>query len=164
MSVYTDNYHEAIDKKMGATVKGNEMITEIDVQRESLSDFMTEVAKKFQEEKTNVIYGTVRLIEKDEECFLTWAKDSYACVIFNLHVDQNVEGLEKAKRNFRFLIDMAIKYKGSYFLTYHRFATREQVLACYPQFPEFLKLKKKYDPEERFQSEWYRHYKKMFAN
>lgn len=163
MSVYSDNYHEAIDKKLGATVKGNEMITEIDVRREFLSDFMAEAAKKFQEEKTNVIYGTVRLIEKDDECFLTWAKDSYACVIFNLHVDQSAEGLEKAKRDFRFLIDMAIKYKGSYFLTYHRFAIREQVLACYPQFPEFLRLKKKYDPEERFQSEWYRHYKKMFA-
>jgi hypothetical protein len=28
--------------------------------------------------------------------------------------------------------------------------------------PEFLRLKKKYDPEERFQSDWYRHHKAMF--
>jgi hypothetical protein len=27
---------------------------------------------------------------------------------------------------------------------------------------EFLKLKRKYDPEELYQSEWYRHYKRMF--
>jgi len=33
-----------------------------------------------------------------------------------------------------------------------------------PQFVDFLRLKKKYDPQERFQSEWYRHYKKMFAD
>jgi hypothetical protein len=37
------------------------------------------------------------------------------------------------------------------------------VLACYPNFKEFLSLKMKYDPQERFQSDWYTHYKKMFA-
>ena len=39
-----------------------------------------------------------------------------------------------------------------------------QVLAAYPQFPEFLRLQKKYDPYGRFQSSWYRHYQTMFAD
>ena len=30
---------------------------------------------------------------------------------------------------------------------------------CYPQFGEFLRLKRKYDPTELFQSDWYRHYR-----
>jgi FAD/FMN-containing dehydrogenase len=64
---------------------------------------------------------------------------------------------------FRRLTDVAIRHGGSYYLTYHRFATREQVLACYPQFPEFLRLKRNYDPTERFQSDWYRYYRKLFA-
>ena len=51
----------------------------------------------------------------------------------------------------------------AHYLTYHRFARREQVLACYPDFAEFLKLKKKYDPSSRFQSDWYRHYQAMFG-
>jgi hypothetical protein len=71
-------------------------------------------------------------------------------------------GLEKAARDFRLLIDRAIQHGGNYYLTYHRWATRQQVESCYPQFPEFFRLKKKYDPEERFQSDWYRHYKAMF--
>jgi hypothetical protein len=37
------------------------------------------------------------------------------------------------------------------------------VQACYPQFAEFLSWKKKYDPSERFQSDWYRHYKTMMS-
>ena len=53
---------------------------------------------------------------------------------------------------------------GSYYLTYHRWATRKQVETCYPQFPEFLRLKRRHDPEERFQSDWYRHYKAMFSD
>jgi FAD/FMN-containing dehydrogenase len=78
-------------------------------------------------------------------------------------VDHAPEGLERAAETFRFLIDTSLKYGGSYYLTYHRWATRQQLLACYPQFPDFLALKQKYDPEERFQSEWYRHYKQMFV-
>jgi hypothetical protein len=33
-----------------------------------------------------------------------------------------------------------------------------------PAVPEFLRLKRRYDPEERFQSDWYRHYRAMFAD
>jgi len=62
------------------------------------------------------------------------------------------------------LIDLGIKYGGSYYPTYHKYATRKQVETCYPQFAEFLKLKRKHDPAEVFQSDWYRHYRKMFAS
>ena len=71
--------------------------------------------------------------------------------------------IESAKAVFLKLIDLAIERGGSYYLTYHRWATREQVLACYPQFAEFLSKKRDFDPEERFQSNWYRHYRAMFA-
>ena len=60
------------------------------------------------------------------------------------------------------MIGRAIEFGGRYFLTNHRWATRTQVEAAYPQFAEFLRLKKKFDPQERFQSEWYRHYRAMF--
>jgi hypothetical protein len=72
--------------------------------------------------------------------------------------------VERAAAAFRRLIDLARKRGGSYFLTYHKWAAREQVQACYPQFPEFLRLKRRFDPEERFQSDWYRHYRTMFAD
>jgi hypothetical protein len=37
-------------------------------------------------------------------------------------------------------------------------------LSAYPEFPEFLRLKRRLDPSEVFQSDWYRHYKAMFAD
>jgi hypothetical protein len=42
-------------------------------------------------------------------------------------------------------------------------ATPRQVQICYPQFSEFLRLKKRHDPAERFQCDWYRHYRTVFA-
>ncbi len=95
---------------------------------------------------------------------MPWAKQPYACTIFNLHTVHSPEGLKRSEYAFRRLIDMATRRGGTYYLTYHRYATRNQVESCYPQFAEFLRLKKKYDPEERFQSDWYRRYRAMFAD
>ena len=103
------------------------------------------------------------LIERDDECFLAWAKEPYACIIFNLHIEHTPEGIAHSADAFRRLIDLGIKYGGRYYLTYHKHATRQQVEACYPQFPEFLQLKRQHDPRELFQSDWYRHYRDMFG-
>jgi FAD/FMN-containing dehydrogenase len=164
LSIYPDNYHREIDERIHAPYPASEIIAEIDVPRPMLPEFLSEVRDDFRKNKVDLIYGTVRLIERDDESFLPWAKQSYACTIFNLHTVHNPEGLQRSGDAFRRLIDMAAKRGGSYYLTYHRDATRKQIESCYPQFAEFLKLKKKYDPEERFQSDWYRHYKTMFAD
>ncbi len=164
LSAYVDGYHQRVDEQLGVKVRGSEMITEIYVPRDALVQFLGDVRNDFLQRQVNLIYGTVRLIEKDDESFLAWAKKPYACVIFNLHVDHDEAGKELAAQHFRRLIDRGIQHGGSYYLTYHRWATRCQLETCYPQFVEFLKLKKKYDPAERFQSEWYRHYKAMFAS
>ena len=82
-------------------------------------------------------------------------------MIFNLHVDHTPAGVARAAGAFRGLIDRATGLGGSYYLTYHRFASRDQVLACYPQFPEFLRRKVAHDPGELFQSDWYRHHKSL---
>ena len=164
MSTYIDNYHQELSGRLGPLRNGTEMITEIYVPRHALRDLLEDVRGDFLENDVNLIYGTIRLIEKDDETFLAWARERYASIIFNLHVGHDADGLRKAKADFRRLIDRGIQYGGSYFLTYHRWAIREQVLKCYPQFPEFLRLKGKYDPEARFQSEWYRHYLNMFGD
>jgi FAD/FMN-containing dehydrogenase len=160
---YLDDYHREVDRRMGAAHVGSEVITEIYVPPKYLYLFLEEVRADFRRNKVNLIYGTIRLTERDEECFLAWAKARYACVIFNLHTEHTPEGREHSARAFRRLIDMAIKRGGSYYLTYHRHATKAQVEACYPQFAHFLERKKDFDPAERFQSDWYRHYKEVFA-
>jgi FAD/FMN-containing dehydrogenase len=164
LGFYPDNYHREIDRKQRAAYPASEIITEINVPRPLLKEFFDEAREDFRRNKVDLIYGTVRIIEGDNESFLAWAKQPYACTVFNIHTVHNAEGLQRSADAFRRLIDMASRRGGTYYLTYHRFANRKQVESCYPQFPEFLRLKKKYDPEERFQSDWYRHYRSMFAD
>jgi FAD/FMN-containing dehydrogenase len=162
MSVYPENYHATLDKRVGAKVKATEAITEIYCERDHLERFMQEVRDYARRDKVDIIYGTIRLIEQDRESFLAWARKPYACVIFNVHVEHTTSGLIKAGDVFRRLIDIGLKYGGSYFPTYNRYALRRQVDACYPQLRELFKLKLKYDPQKLFQSEWYRYYERMY--
>ena len=159
---YIDDYHRALDQALGRG-RATEMISELYVPRGRLTDFMEAVADDFRRTGVDVIYGTVRLIERDDESFLAWAREPWACVIFNLHTEHTPEGIERSADAFRRLIDLAVERGGSYFLTYHRWARRDQVEAAYPRFREFLERKREHDPELVFQSDWYRHHAGLFS-
>lgn len=154
-----DAYREAVDKN-----RGTEMITEAYVSKAAFLPFMSRVRQDFLEHNVDMTYGTIRFIEKDDETFLAWAKEPSICIVCNLHVLHTEEGKRKAGDDFRRIIQRAIEHGGRFYLTYHRWADRKQVETCYPQFVDFLRLKKKYDPQERLQSDWYRHYKALFAD
>jgi len=162
MSVYPENYHRELDKRYAATTRGSEVITEVCCDREALEPFLADVREYVKRDQVEIIYGTIRLIERDHESFLPWARKPYACVSFNLHVEHSTRGSIRIGDAFRRLLNIGIKHGGSYYLAYHRHALRQQLDACYPRFREFLQLKRKYDKEELFQSDWYRHYRRMY--
>jgi FAD/FMN-containing dehydrogenase len=82
-----------------------------------------------------------------------------ACIIFNLQMVHEPAELKIASDKFRSLIDLAIAYEGTYYLTYHRYATDQQLRTCYPEFDAWLKEKQKFDPGNKFWSDWLRHAK-----
>lgn len=163
LSIYLDDYHVEVNRKLGFEDKASLMISEIYVPREHLAEFMGNARALALKHDLDIIYGTIRLIEKDDESALPWAKDNYACIIFNLRVFHTPQGIRKAEQDFCALIDVALPFGGSYYLTYHRWARKDQLLSCYPEFPKFLQMKRRYDPMEVIESDWYRHHKAMMA-
>lgn len=154
-----DGYRTAVDVS-----RGTEVITEVYVHRDEFLPFLLNVRQDFLEHNVDMTYGTIRFIERDADTFLPWATEPYVCIVCNLHVVHTADGKQKAADDFRRIIDRVIEHGGRYFLTYHRFASRQQVEKCYPKFVDFLRLKDKYDPEGRFQSDWYRHYRRLFSD
>jgi FAD/FMN-containing dehydrogenase len=157
-SPYPRGYHHRLDQILHAAHPGSDPLSEVYVPRSQLVEFLAEARRELLARKAIVIYGTVRLIQRDSETFLAWAKESYACVIFTIHTDHTPEGVAQTADTFSALIAMAIARGGSYYLTYNRFANLKLLDSAYPQFSEFLRLKTKYDPQGMFQSDWYRHY------
>lgn len=160
---YVDAYHRQLDPLLGHPVRGTEVISELYVPRDELAGFMRAAAEEIRRTGADLIYGTLRLIRRDDETFLPWARRDYACVIFNFHTPHDHAGLERSALAFRRLIDLAAARDGSFYLTYHRHATRDQLEACYPRFAEFLRLKRSHDPDELFRSDWYLHYRELFS-
>jgi len=56
------------------------------------------------------------------------------------------------------LIDLAIKFNGTFFLPYQLHYTREQLQKAYPNIDAFFALKRKYDPGLLFMNKFYAKY------
>jgi FAD/FMN-containing dehydrogenase len=163
LSAYRAGYHEEIEKRLGADYMGADLILEVYVPRTELIPLLEDGRRILLASGMPLIYGTVRFIEQDKDSYLAWAKKRYACVTFSPHSSGETQALRKTGDVCRQLIRAANKRGGSFYLTYNRFATRDELASAYPQFQDFLNLKKQYDPHETFQSDWYRYYKGLFA-
>lgn len=138
-------------------------IAELSVPPDRLLDFMRAARHVLREKKAEDIYGTIRSIRRDTTSFMPWARDDLACVIFNLRTPHTPEGVARTEGTFRALINAAAGLGGTFFPTYSRAATAEQFERCHPRIREFFRLKRLYDPGERLQSEWYRHYSRLLG-
>ena len=158
MADYDDGYHQRLDSALGSAHPATEMISELYVPRPSLEQFMSRAAELLRSSGVAVIYGTIRVIERDTDTVLAWARERWACVIFNLCTEHTAEGIARSRAAFSGLIDLALEHGGSYFLTYHQWASHEQLVRAHPRFAEFVAAKRRHDPGELFKSDWYRHY------
>ncbi len=163
LSSFPAGYHQGIEKRLGADYAGADLILEVYVPRNQLISLLEEARRILLTAGTPLIYGTVRFTEQDKDSFLAWAKKRYACIIFSPHTSGETQALKKTGEVCRQIIRAANKRGGSFYLTYNRFATRDELASAYPQFPDFLNLKKQHDPREIFQSDWYKYYKGLYA-
>lgn len=163
LAAYVDNYHRLLEVATGATRPATDAVVELCVPRAELPEFLLEAAAQLRGDQAEVVHASVRVVEPDVDTFLAWAREPYACLTLYLHTPHTIDGLARSSEAARRLIDLAASAGGTYHLTYHRWATRRQIDACHPALPEFLRLKRAYDPGERFQSQWYRHMAALYA-
>jgi hypothetical protein len=161
LGTYVDGYHDELDALCGQ--RGSEMISELYVPRPRLATFLSRLRATLRERRADVIYSTLRLIETDRETALPWAREPWACLVLNLHTAHSPEALEHTAGTFRALIDRALELGGTYYLTYHRWARRDQIEAGHPGLRALLRAKLDWDPDERFTSDWYRSHRDALA-
>lgn len=116
-------------------------------------DFIPRLQTILRRHRVNVINVSIRHAKQDPGSLLAWARtEVFAFVIYYK------QGTSDANRSevgvwTRELIDAALDLGGSYYLPYQLHAREEQFRRAYPRAPEFLALKRRLDPTNKFRNE-----------
>lgn len=168
LAPYLAGYHEALDRELcagrpGGPPRGSEVLSELYVPREELPEFLGDCAEELRRRGADVIYGTVRWIERDVDAFLAWARERWACVVLNLHTPHTPAGIAGTRETFRALYDLALARGGSFYLTYHPWARADQLRRGHPRLEAFLAEKRRRDPHGRLASDFLRTLRRALA-
>jgi FAD/FMN-containing dehydrogenase len=136
-----------------------DIIQEYYVPVESFIPFMDRFRSILQAGKLNVISSTVRYVAPNDVPVLAYAPRKPAFAIIQMsNVGLSSEAQAHAAEVTRQLVDAALEYGGTYYLTYQLYPTAEQLHHAYPNARRAFERKRFYDPAEVFSSQFYEKY------
>jgi FAD/FMN-containing dehydrogenase len=115
-------------------------------------DFLPRLRQILRKHDVNAIYVSIRHAKQDPGSLLAWARtEVFAFVVYYKQATD-----EPAKNEVgvwtRELIDAALECDGTYYLPYQLHATEPQFLRAYPRASEFIALKRRLDPTNKFRN------------
>jgi len=139
--------------------RNTDIIQEYYVPVEHFVPFMDRFRAILREGRMNVLSSTVRYVTPNATPQLAYAPTRPAFAIIQM---SNV-GLDSASQRHardvtRRLVDAALEFGGTYYLTYQLYPTAEQLQRAYPNARRAFERKRFYDPDELFTSEFYKTY------
>ncbi|HTV76425.1 MAG TPA: hypothetical protein VMD57_05440, partial [Candidatus Baltobacteraceae bacterium] len=122
--------------------------------------FIDDLRKIIPAGHVDLLNITVRDVNEDHDSFMRYADKNMISLVMLFSQERNAEGEQKMAELTQALVAAALQRGGRYYLPYRLHATPEQFAEAYPQAKEFFALKRKYDPDELFQNEFYLKYGK----
>jgi decaprenylphospho-beta-D-ribofuranose 2-oxidase len=136
-----------------------DIIQEYYVPVESFVPFMDRFRQILLEGKMNVLSSTVRYVAPNATPALAYAPHKAAFAIIQMsNVPLSPEGQAGAQGITRQLVNAALDYGGTYYLTYQLYPTPEQLHRAYPNARHAFERKRFYDPDELFSNRFYETY------
>lgn len=135
-----------------------EILHEYFIPAESLEIFLTQCRQIFPKHKVDLLNITIRNVYPDRDSFLRYANGEMFGLVMLFHQKRSPSDDVKMQALTQELINAALEVKGRYYLPYRLHATPDQFHRAYPQAKYFFKLKRRYDPDERFQNALYLKY------
>lgn len=121
--------------------------------------FMDRFREILQQGDMNVLSSTVRYVDADSTTTLAYAPSVPTFAIIQMsNVGFSAAEQAKAARVTQQLVDAALEFGGTYYLTYQLYPTPAQLHRAYPKAAHAFARKRFYDPEERFSSRFYETY------
>nr|BFD41117.1 FAD-binding oxidoreductase [Pseudomonas sp. FFPRI_1] len=128
------------------------VLQEYFVPPDQLESFIQEMGTTLRAHKVNVINLSIRHAKADPGTLLAWAKTEVFALVLYYQQSTTQAARNEVGQWTRALVDSAIKHGGSYYLPYQIHATPQQFRAAYPRAGEFLALKARVDPQNKFRN------------
>ena len=143
----------------------NVLINEIDILHEyfipqhNFIAYIDQLRPLLQKSKIPILNASVRIVNKESN-MLNYAPQNMFAIVLYVNQRVNPSSLRAMETLTRDLIDLVLKFNGTFFLPYQLHYTREQLQKAYPNIDAFFALKRKYDPSLLFMNNFYAKYAK----
>ena len=150
--------NEGVEVFENRSADHTDILHEYFVPREGLVQFVEELRTIIPRHKQDLLNVTIRSVQTDEDTFLRYADQPLFAFVMLFHQPRTEDGDSQMQAMTVELIDAVLRADGRYYLPYRLHATEKQFHSAYPQAKQFFTLKKSYDPQERFQNQFYLKY------
>ncbi len=139
--------------------KDTDILNEYYVPMQHFVPFMDRFRQILLDNQMNVMSSTVRYVSPNDTPVLAYAPTEPVFAIIQMsNVGLDSASQAKTADVTRQLVDAAIEYGGTYYLTYQLYPTPAQLYRAYPRAGEAFERKRFYDPGEVFSSKFYERY------
>jgi FAD/FMN-containing dehydrogenase len=139
--------------------RNTDIIQEYYVPVEHFVAFMDRFRDILRTGRMNVLSSTVRYVSPNATPALAYAPTRPAFAIIQMsNVGLSAHAQAHARDVTRRLVDAALEFGGTYYLTYQLYPTAEQLHRAYPHARRAFDRKRFYDPDELFTNQFYEAY------
>lgn len=149
--------HDSVEYLENVLINETDILHEYFIPRKHLLPFIKQVGALLKKSGISVLNASIRVVHK-ESTMLNYAPENMFALVLYLNQRVNKKALAAMTTLTRELIDLTLKFKGTFFLPYQLQYTQEQLSQAYPNINEFFALKRKYDPELLFMNSFYAKY------
>lgn len=149
--------HDSVEYLENILINETDILQEYFIPRKHFISCIEKMRTVLKKSNIPLLNASIRVINKESN-MLNYAPEDMFAIVLYLNLQVNPQALQEMKRLTRELINIAIQFKGTFFLPYQLYFTSEQLHQAYPNIDQFFELKKRYDPSLIFMNNFYAKY------
>ncbi|MFF2875454.1 FAD-dependent oxidoreductase [Gottfriedia sp. NPDC057991] len=120
--------------------------------------YIDDVRDYLQYENLNILNITIRYVEKDDETVMNYAKDDMFAFVVLIQHGKDKDSVQYAKEVIQKWTDITLEHRGTYYLPYYPYQSKQQMVTAYPKTQDFFNKKREFDPNGVFMNTFYENY------
>ncbi|WP_240620338.1 FAD-binding protein [Peribacillus acanthi] len=138
--------------------KDTDLLQEYFIPVEQYPHFVDKMREIVVREDINLFNVSVRYVKKNQDATLSYTTDDSISLALYINQGFSQKEREKVRKATQSMVEAAHEMGGTYYLAYQDYPSRKQMEKVYPKWDQFLHLKEKYDPDERFYNYFFERY------